>query len=174
MLGERQKAWLKDRLAASDATWKVLANQIMLMALDLPLGNPINPDQWDGYAAERAELMQFVADNDIANAPRSPATSTPSSQAWSPPPAASAGGRRRPSSSGARSPRWACPRRWASRRATGRATPRCSPSAWRPRTPTSSPTTTPSAATACSSAARTSCCAPSAGPPPPWSSSPPS
>jgi alkaline phosphatase D len=67
MLGERQKAWLKDRLAASDATWKVLANQIMLMALDLPLGNPINPDQWDGYAAERAELMQFVADNDIAN-----------------------------------------------------------------------------------------------------------
>jgi alkaline phosphatase D len=67
MVGERQKAWLKDRLAASDATWKVLANQIMLMALDLPLGNPINPDQWDGYAAERAELMQFVADRDIAN-----------------------------------------------------------------------------------------------------------
>lgn len=67
MLGSRQLAWLKDRLAASDATWKVLANQVMLMALDLPAGNPVNPDQWDGYAAEREELMRFVLDRGVRN-----------------------------------------------------------------------------------------------------------
>ncbi len=67
MLGSRQVAWLEERLAGSDATWKVLANQIMLMALDLPAGNPVNPDQWDGYAAEREELMRFVLDRGIRN-----------------------------------------------------------------------------------------------------------
>jgi len=67
MLGPRQLAWVKDRLASSGATWKVLANQVMLMALDLPAGNPVNPDQWDGYAAEREELMRFVLDRGVRN-----------------------------------------------------------------------------------------------------------
>jgi len=67
MLGSRQVRWLKHRLVASPATWKVLANQIMLMALDLPAGNPVNPDQWDGYAAEREELMRFVLDRGVRN-----------------------------------------------------------------------------------------------------------
>ena len=67
MLGDAQKQWLKDGLASSTATWKVLGSQVMFMALDLPLGNPINPDQWDGYAAERRELMQFLLDRGIGD-----------------------------------------------------------------------------------------------------------
>jgi len=60
MLGAAQKAWLKSALAASPAAWKLVGNQVMMMALDLPAGNPLNPDQWDGYAAERRELLEHV------------------------------------------------------------------------------------------------------------------
>jgi alkaline phosphatase D len=61
MLGRRQKRWFTQALEASRATWKVVANQVMIMALDFPAQNPINPDQWDGYKAERAELMRFIS-----------------------------------------------------------------------------------------------------------------
>jgi alkaline phosphatase D len=61
LLGARQKQWLKDALAGSRASWKLVANQAMIMALDGPPRNEINKDQWDGYAAERAELLGHVA-----------------------------------------------------------------------------------------------------------------
>ena len=54
MLGERQKQWLKSALRGSNAQWKLLANQLMLMSLDSAPGIHINRDQWDGYSAERA------------------------------------------------------------------------------------------------------------------------
>jgi alkaline phosphatase D len=60
-LGAAQKEWLKASLADSRATWKVVGNQAMIMALDGPPRNEINKDQWDGYAAERQELLDFVA-----------------------------------------------------------------------------------------------------------------
>ncbi len=65
MLGGRQKQWLKSALRGSNAQWKLLANQLMLMSLDSAPGIHINRDQWDGYSAERAELMGFVRDNGI-------------------------------------------------------------------------------------------------------------
>jgi alkaline phosphatase D len=61
LLGPVQKQWFKDALTGSRATWKLVANQAMIMALDGPTGNEINKDQWDGYAAERQELLDFVA-----------------------------------------------------------------------------------------------------------------
>jgi alkaline phosphatase D len=64
-LGPGQKAWLKDGLAASGAAWKVVGNQAMVMALDGPPRNEINKDQWDGYAAEREELLRHVGDRGI-------------------------------------------------------------------------------------------------------------
>ena len=67
MLGAEQKAWFKDALATSRATWKVVGNQVMIMALDLPSGNPLNMDQWDGYAAERAEIMRHIGDRGITD-----------------------------------------------------------------------------------------------------------
>ena len=60
ILGEAQREWLKGALAGSKAPWKVIANQVMMMTLDVPTGVPINADQWDGYASERRELMEHV------------------------------------------------------------------------------------------------------------------
>src|SRR3712207_6883702 len=37
-LGPQQKAWFKDALAGSKATWKIVGNQAMIMALDGPRG----------------------------------------------------------------------------------------------------------------------------------------
>jgi alkaline phosphatase D len=65
MLGAAQKAWLKAELEASRAPWKVLANDVMMMPLDSLPYQQINNDQWDGYAAERAELMRFLVDRGI-------------------------------------------------------------------------------------------------------------
>ena len=65
LLGAEQKAWLKDGLARSRAAWKVIGTQVMVMALDLPRSNGLNPDQWDGYSAERRELLEHVRSNGI-------------------------------------------------------------------------------------------------------------
>jgi alkaline phosphatase D len=60
MLGPAQKAWLKDRLVASRAAWKVLVNGVMMMGQDLPVpGSVAWPDVWDGYGAERKEIVSF-------------------------------------------------------------------------------------------------------------------
>jgi alkaline phosphatase D len=67
LLGGAQKEWLVRSLAASKATWKIVGNQVMVMSLDLPAGNAVNHDQWDGYAAERREILERVsAVKDIA------------------------------------------------------------------------------------------------------------
>jgi alkaline phosphatase D len=60
-LGQAQKEWLKRALQGSRATWKVVANQAMIMSLDGPQRNEINKDQWDGYAAERAEILDHLS-----------------------------------------------------------------------------------------------------------------
>ncbi len=65
ILGAPQKRWLTAGLERSRARWKVLANQVMLMSLDVPSGNGVNPDAWDGYEAERRELIGHVVDKDI-------------------------------------------------------------------------------------------------------------
>jgi len=59
-LGRDQKEWLKGALADSRATWKLVGNEDMIMSLDGPPRNEINKDQWDGYAAEREELVNFI------------------------------------------------------------------------------------------------------------------
>jgi len=66
-LGDEQKAWLKRRLRSSKATWKLVGNQAMIMAFDVPATQPINVDQWDGYGADRAEIMATIAKNEIEN-----------------------------------------------------------------------------------------------------------
>src|SRR3954469_438732 len=65
LLGAPQKAWLKGALRASRARWKLIANQVMVTSLDVPPGNPLNTDSWDGYGADRRELMDYVADRGI-------------------------------------------------------------------------------------------------------------
>ena len=66
MLGAEQESWLSDGLEASDATWKVLAQQTVMSAL--VLGNLIlNVDQWDGYPAARQRLLGHVNERGIDN-----------------------------------------------------------------------------------------------------------
>jgi phosphodiesterase/alkaline phosphatase D-like protein len=60
LLGPGQREWFKAALADSKSRWKVCANQVMIMALDVPARSPINPDQWDGYGYERADIMKFI------------------------------------------------------------------------------------------------------------------
>jgi alkaline phosphatase D len=68
LLGAEQDAWLRRGLKESGATWKIVGNQVMIMALDFPTpGLPINDDQWDGYAFERGELLTFVENEGIQN-----------------------------------------------------------------------------------------------------------
>jgi alkaline phosphatase D len=58
LLGRAQLAWLKRRLLASDATFKILVNSVPISSLlFLPY------DRWEGYLAERQELLDFVAEH---------------------------------------------------------------------------------------------------------------
>jgi alkaline phosphatase D len=56
MLGAQQEAWLGQGLAASTATWDVLANQVVMTAMPLA-GTYFNYDQWDGYPVARERLF---------------------------------------------------------------------------------------------------------------------
>ena len=76
MLGSAQKAWWKDVMASSDATFKVWGNPVPLLrilldhtsvAAIIPSDLLLSPDAWDGYNTERKELMSFLKDNEIVN-----------------------------------------------------------------------------------------------------------
>ena len=60
LLGGAQKAWLKGALNASRATWKLVANQVMITSLDAGPRNPLNTDSWDGYGADRREVVNAL------------------------------------------------------------------------------------------------------------------
>ncbi|HEV8339156.1 MAG TPA: alkaline phosphatase D family protein [bacterium] len=62
MLGAVQKTWLKERLQRSDATWKVIVSEVPVQEF---FAFPY--DRWEGYAAERAELLRFIRGAGITN-----------------------------------------------------------------------------------------------------------
>ncbi len=66
MLGEPQKQWLIEGLESSDAVWDVLANQTVMTRLPIA-GAVFNFDQWDGYDAERREILEAAAARDDGN-----------------------------------------------------------------------------------------------------------
>ncbi|MGW4648574.1 alkaline phosphatase D family protein [Kitasatospora sp. NPDC004289] len=83
--GRAQLDWLKAGLSASDTTWRLVGNSVMISPvafLSLPgyllrplaqlLGLPaeglaVNPDQWDGYTHDRRELLGHLKDRGIRN-----------------------------------------------------------------------------------------------------------
>ncbi|MFM7201254.1 MAG: alkaline phosphatase D family protein [Myxococcota bacterium] len=83
LMGVTQRDWVLNTLSRSTARWKVLANQVMMMALKLSNGalgfRPnggviqtydgyyINGDQWDGFPAERTLLLEHVEQQKISN-----------------------------------------------------------------------------------------------------------
>ncbi|TWT87029.1 alkaline phosphatase D family protein [Neorhodopirellula pilleata] len=70
MLGREQRGWLYRNLLRSQATWNVLAQQVM-MGMVNRIGDVEHPeysmDQWPGYSFERMELMRFMRDRSISN-----------------------------------------------------------------------------------------------------------
>jgi alkaline phosphatase D len=61
MLGPVQKAWLKDKLAGSKATFKVVASPV-----EWSFGaKPGTRDSWSGFPDERQELFDFLAEHGI-------------------------------------------------------------------------------------------------------------
>jgi alkaline phosphatase D len=86
LLGAEQKAWFKDGLASSSATWQLIGNPQMITPVLFPplpedLAGPIsdmvgvlprqgagwNKDQWDGYRAARREILEHLVENGIDN-----------------------------------------------------------------------------------------------------------
>ena len=67
MLGATQKAWVKRAVPAGKARWNLLTSETMMMALDSSPGNSVNQDQWDGYAAERHEILTSFVDAKVQN-----------------------------------------------------------------------------------------------------------
>ncbi|MFJ6073431.1 alkaline phosphatase D family protein [Streptomyces sp. NPDC093065] len=85
LTGRAQLDWLKSGLAASDATWRLVGNPVMISPFavgSLPasllgplaelLGLPkegiaLNTDQWDGYTDDRRELLAHLRAHAIRN-----------------------------------------------------------------------------------------------------------
>ncbi|SDC28477.1 alkaline phosphatase D family protein [Actinokineospora iranica] len=83
--GDPQMAWLKSGLAGTDATWKLVGNSVMITPISvgnlearfaealggligLPVGGvAANSDAWDGYTADRQELLGHLKDNRVKN-----------------------------------------------------------------------------------------------------------
>ncbi len=64
-LGRNQMKFVKKRLASSNASWKVVANQLMIMRTYFPGGSIINFDSWMGYPTERHELIGHIKNKKI-------------------------------------------------------------------------------------------------------------
>ncbi|NKC29892.1 alkaline phosphatase D family protein [Falsiroseomonas selenitidurans] len=68
VLGAVQEAWLMDRLAATSATWKVLAQQVPMMQRDFGGNAPfISMDKWDAYPAARERLFRHIHERQVKN-----------------------------------------------------------------------------------------------------------
>jgi alkaline phosphatase D len=72
MLGREQLTWLKERLASSNATWRVVVSSV---PMSIPTGFPTtngrdgwaNFDQETGFEHELLELLRFMRDRGIDN-----------------------------------------------------------------------------------------------------------
>ena len=85
--GDQQMAWLKQSLTNGRAQWKVIGNPVMIAPVNfgavpqrllepindvthlLPQdGFPYNVDQWDGYTADRHEVLTHIRDHQVSDA----------------------------------------------------------------------------------------------------------
>ncbi|KPJ76147.1 MAG: hypothetical protein AMS19_13345 [Gemmatimonas sp. SG8_23] len=64
MLGVDQERWLGMGMRGSDATWRVLAQQVMMAPFDRDPGEDtfVHMDQWSGYPAARDRLLRRMAE----------------------------------------------------------------------------------------------------------------
>ena len=66
MLGIPQRNWFLNKLSTSTGVYKLIAQQVMMAPLTA-FGIPVNMDQWDGYPAERSQILNHVFTNGIQN-----------------------------------------------------------------------------------------------------------
>ena len=70
ILGVDQQAWLAEQLRASKRhgiTWRLLGQQLMFAQLLGDDGVLLNTDQWDGYPASRAAILEQLSAESIDN-----------------------------------------------------------------------------------------------------------
>lgn len=69
ILGSSQKAWLFGGLAESRARWNALAQQVMIGQVDRDIGaeRRFDMDKWDGYVADRQDLIGRIAERRQGN-----------------------------------------------------------------------------------------------------------
>eukprot|EP00898_Chlorokybus_atmophyticus_P000691 jgi/Chlat1/1622/Chrsp127S01885 len=75
ILGPYQQTWLDNELSASNArgaSWRVIGQQVMFTPIapnTFTFTGPLvgNPDQWDGYVANRDRLLKYLKNNGIRN-----------------------------------------------------------------------------------------------------------
>ena len=66
MLGAVQKQWFIEQVTGSTATWKIWANEVMLMQLKATAVY-VDLDQWDGYGEERKSLLSTFEKAKVEN-----------------------------------------------------------------------------------------------------------
>jgi alkaline phosphatase D len=64
-LGQPQMSFVTNELRTSQAAWKVMANEVMMMPVKLPNDAFAQFDSWQGYPVEREQLLQFIKANGI-------------------------------------------------------------------------------------------------------------
>ena len=64
-LGQRQLGWLKNGLERSSSTWKLIGNQLMVMPFEVSAGVKVEVDSWQGYPAQRGELLGHLEQRGI-------------------------------------------------------------------------------------------------------------
>lgn len=79
LLGEEQKSWFKEQLDISSAKWKIVGQQVIFAHFNVGWAAILDPslsyqqyestfmDIWDGYPAERSELINYIDTNNIDN-----------------------------------------------------------------------------------------------------------
>jgi alkaline phosphatase D len=69
MLGRRQEQWLARNFERSDATWNLVAQQLLIAQLEHATIQPnwFWNDAWDGYPRARARLLQDVVETQVRN-----------------------------------------------------------------------------------------------------------
>jgi len=79
LLGEEQRAWFLDQLSSSQAKWKVIGQQVIFSEFNVGWAALLDEsttfqalestflDIWDGYPAERASIIDYIAQSEIDN-----------------------------------------------------------------------------------------------------------
>jgi alkaline phosphatase D len=69
LTGAEQEQWLLNGLAASGATWNVLAQQVFFAQRDFQTGDGqrFSMDAWDGYIGSRDRISNFILEGDVPN-----------------------------------------------------------------------------------------------------------